>query len=212
MNFLKLINKCLIELNYRQVNSFNELIKNDHKKIKDVMNIINNEICSLENWNFLLRRTEITIPANESEIDNTINGRILYIIINGEKYKYCENFEPFLTGHAKTGTYSVLNNKLLFTKNDSARTAEIIYYTNNSTVDSENNEKNIMENATDTPLIPMPFVQPLLVYGTCMRLKGNPQHIRFSYWASMYKDALLNLKSKASAYAKQTPRVILFRD
>jgi hypothetical protein len=33
MNFLELINKCLLELNYKQVSSFAELVKNDHKKI-----------------------------------------------------------------------------------------------------------------------------------------------------------------------------------
>ena len=37
MNYLEVINKCLVELNYKQVNAFSELIKNDHKKL---MNII----------------------------------------------------------------------------------------------------------------------------------------------------------------------------
>ena len=211
MNFLELINKCLIELNYRQVNSFSELVKNDHKKIKNVMNIINNEICNTENWNFLLRRTSIYIPVNVTEVDNTIGGRIAFVLINKEKYQFSEEFEPFLTGHANSKTYSILNNKLLFPASEQERNVEIIYYTTNSVIDSDNNEKDEMNKADDTPLIPMPFVQPLLVYGTCMRLKGNPQHIRFAYWASMYKDALLNLKSKASVYAKETPQVRLFR-
>ena len=53
MKFLELINKCLLELNYRQVNAFSELIKNDHKRIKTIMNLINKEICAVEGWNFL---------------------------------------------------------------------------------------------------------------------------------------------------------------
>ncbi len=56
MKFLELINKCLLELNYRQVNAFSELIKNDHKRIKTIMNLINKEICAVEGWNFLLKR------------------------------------------------------------------------------------------------------------------------------------------------------------
>nr|DAH88791.1 MAG TPA: hypothetical protein [Caudoviricetes sp.] len=32
MNYLEIINKCLVELNYKQVNSFSELTKNEHKK------------------------------------------------------------------------------------------------------------------------------------------------------------------------------------
>ena len=35
MNYLELINKCLVELNYKTVNAFSELVKNDHKKIKN---------------------------------------------------------------------------------------------------------------------------------------------------------------------------------
>ena len=32
MNYLELINKCLVELNYKQVNTFSELTKNEHNK------------------------------------------------------------------------------------------------------------------------------------------------------------------------------------
>ena len=35
MNYFDLVNKCLVELNYKQVNAFSELTKNDHKKIKN---------------------------------------------------------------------------------------------------------------------------------------------------------------------------------
>ena len=56
MNYLEIINKCLVELNYKQVNSFSELTKNEHKKLKNIINIINSEICSLDKWNFLLRK------------------------------------------------------------------------------------------------------------------------------------------------------------
>ena len=39
MNYLELINKCLVELNYKQVNAFSELTKNDHKKLKNIIMI-----------------------------------------------------------------------------------------------------------------------------------------------------------------------------
>lgn len=211
MNFLELINKCLLELNYRPVNSFSELVKNDHKKIMTILNIINKEVCATDNWNFLLRRTSIDIAQNTSEIENTINGRILYLLIDGKKYKYVEDFEPFLTGHPKSETYSVCNNKLLFPKFETAKSADVIYYTKNCAANTNNEEKEDMTEADDYSLIPMPFAQQLLVYGTCLRLKANPSYIRFSYWMSMYKEALLNLKSKTSIYSKDTPSVRLFR-
>ena len=56
MNYLEIINKCLMELNYKRVRTFEELIKNDHAKIKNIINIINAEICTFDNWNFLLRK------------------------------------------------------------------------------------------------------------------------------------------------------------
>ena len=211
MNFLELINKCLLELNYKQINRMSELVKNDHKKIVSIINTVNKEICNTDLWNFLLRRTELNIPANTSEIVNPINGRILFLIIDGKKYKYCEDIEPFLTGHVHNNIYSILNEKLLFPKFKENKTATIVYYTKNCVLDSDDEEKEDFTSETDVSIIPMPFAEQLLVYGTCLRLKANPSYVRFNYWLSMYKEALLNLKSKTSIYAKDAPKVRLHR-
>jgi hypothetical protein len=211
MNFLELINKCLLELNYKQVNTFAELVKNDHKKIKTILNIVNQEICNTENWNFLLRKATITIPANTAEISNTINGRILYVFIDGEKYNYTDDIELFIKGNSKSHTYSIFNDKLLFPLFKEDKNIQIIYYTRNSAKGQNNEEKDEMTVETDSSLIPMPFAQQLLVYGTCLRVKANPSYIRFNYWISMYKEALLNLRSKTSVYAKDSSSVRLFR-
>ena len=95
MNYLELINKCLVELNYKQVNAFSELIKNDHKKLKNIINVINTEICGFDRWNFLLRKTELVVPANTGETENTIDGRIETVIVDGVKFEYYEDFEKF---------------------------------------------------------------------------------------------------------------------
>lgn len=211
MEFLQLINKCLLELNYKPVNNFAELVKYDHKRIINILNIINKEICQLEGWNFLLRKTTIELPANTTEIPNTIDGRILYLLIDGKKYKFSEDFEPFLTGHAHLNTFSVCAGNLLFPKFDKAKTIDIVYYTNNCVQSKDGEEKEDLTEETDVSLIPMPFAEQLLVYGTCLRLKSNPQHIKFSYWMSMYKEALLNLKSKSCVSAVSTPIVRLYR-
>ena len=52
MNYLEIINKCLVELNYKKVTKFEELVKNDHQKIKNILNIINAEICKYNKLNF----------------------------------------------------------------------------------------------------------------------------------------------------------------
>nr|DAO28639.1 MAG TPA: hypothetical protein [Caudoviricetes sp.] len=211
MNFLELINKCLLELNYRQVNAFSELTKNDHKRIITILNIINKEICATECWNFLLRRTQVNFNANSTEIQNPINGRILYLFIEGKRYEFDENIASFLSGNQKSQTYSIFDNKLLFPKFDKDKKLDIIYYTKNCVQNEQGKEKSDFETSTDKSLIPMPFVEQLLVYGTCMRLKANPQYFKFSYWMSMYKEAMANLKSKSTIATSNTPTIKLSR-
>ena len=211
MKYLELINRCLLELNYKKVNAFSELVKNDHKRIMNILNIINKEICNAEGWNFLLRRTKIQLPAHTTEVENSVNGRIKYLFIDGKRYDFTEDFEPFLTKSAKSATYSSFSNKLLFPEFDKDVTVDIIYYTRFCASDVNNNEKFELEDATDSSLIPEPFAEQLLVYGTCLRLKGNPQYYRFSYWMSMYKEALANLRSKTAASTDNAPVISLFR-
>lgn len=211
MNFLELINKCLLELNYRQVNAFSELTKNDHKRIITILNIINKEICATEFWNFLLRRTQVNFNANSTEIQNPINGRILYLFVDGKRYEFDENIASFLSGNPKFQTYSIFDNKLLFPKFDKDKKLDIIYYTKNCVQNEQGKEKSDFETSTDKSLIPMPFVEQLLVYGTCMRLKANPQYFKFSYWMSMYKEAMANLKSKSTIATSNTPTIKLSR-
>ena len=211
MNYLQLINKCLVELNYKQVNAFSELVKNDHKKIKNILNLINTEICRFDGWNFLLRKTSVTLPKNTGEIANIINGKIVSVLVDGVKYNFFEDFEKFLMNTQPPMTYSVFNDKLLFPIFDTQKTLEIVYYTANTAKDEEGNEKSSLVLATDTSLIPEDYAEPLLVYGTCMRLKANPQHVKFSYWLSMYNNSLANLRSRNSVSVEASPNVKLFR-
>ena len=212
MKFLELINKCLLELNYKTVNSLSELVKNDHKRILNILNIINKEVCQSGKWDFLLRRAKFILPPNTTEIDNNVNGRILYLFIDGKRYRFSENIEKFMEGSQNGGYYSSFHDKLLFPKFDKEKVIDVIYYSNNCVQEENGNEKTDFEDIKDCSLIPMPFVEQILVYGTCLRLKGNPQHFKFSYWMSMYKEALANLKSKTSVSVDNAPKVRLFRD
>lgn len=114
MNYLELINKCLVELNYKQVSSFSELTKNDHKKLKNILNVLNAEVCGSDRWSFLLRKQQLTIPANTGEVTNSIDGRIETVIVDGVKFDYYEDFEKFFTNAQPMHTYSLFNDKILF--------------------------------------------------------------------------------------------------
>lgn len=212
MNYFDLINKSLVELNYKQVHAFSELTKNEHLKIKNIINILNTEICNSENWNFLLRKTELTIPADVTEITNSVEGKINSVFIDGEKYRFIEDYEKFLTNSNPSNSFSLFNDKFLFPKFEKEQTAEIYYYTSKFVKASDGTEKALFETETDCSVIPDAFAEPVLVYGACMRLKGNPQHIRFSYWMSMYRDALANLRSKSGVNADYTPEIRMHRN
>lgn len=211
MNYFEILNKCLVELNYKQVNSFSELTKNEHKKLKNIVNVINKEICLSEKWNFLLRTTTLSLPKNTGQIKNTVQGKIATVMIDGKIFKYYDNFEKFFTNSQPQGTYTSFNDMLLFPLFNKNKEIEIIYYTSNSATSKEGDEKTELEEETDKTLIPSAFAEPLLVYGACMRLKGNPQHVRFNYWYGMYKDALSNMKAKLAVDANTAPSVNLFR-
>ena len=211
MNYFEILNKCLVELNYKQVNSFSELTKNEHEKLKNIVNVINKEICLSEKWNFLLRTTTLSLPKNTGHIKNTVQGKIATVMIDGKIFKYYDNFEKFFTNSQPQGTYTSFNDMLLFQIFNKNKEIEIIYYTSNSATSKEGDEKTELEEETDKTLIPTVFAEPLLVYGACMRLKGNPQHVRFNYWYGMYKDALSNMKAKLAVDANTAPVVNLFR-
>ncbi|MDR1168826.1 MAG: hypothetical protein LBK53_08085 [Heliobacteriaceae bacterium] len=212
MDYLQLINKCLVELNYKQVYAFAELTKNDHKKIKSILNVLNAEICSYDRWNFLLREARITLSANAGEIANPVNGRIAALIIDNIKLGYTDDFEKFFINSQPANTYTTFNDKILLPRFGESKTVKILYYTKDYAVSAEGAEKPEMEEGADCSLIPAPFAEPLLVYGACMRLKGNPKHVRFNYWYSMYKEALANMRSKISVNAHEAPSVKLFRN
>lgn len=211
MNYFELINKCLVELNYKTCDAFTDLIKTDHQKIKNILNIINAEVCGFDNWNFLLRKEQIYLPKNTCEIENTISGRIHSIYIDNTKYAFFSDFEKFLLNKQPSNTYTVFNDKILLPAYDKDKTIEIIYYTNNFAQDIDGFDVPSMSKKEDVSIIPFPFVEPILVYGTCMRFKGNAEYAKFSFWYGMYKDSLANLRAKIGASALESPEIKLKR-
>lgn len=211
MNYFELINKCLVELNYKQCTDFTDLVKNDHEKIKNILNIMNAEVCGFDNWNFLLRKIQVDLPKNTGEILNVISGRIHSLYIGNTKYQFFSDFEKFLLNKQPSNTYTVFNDKILLPTFSENKTIEVIYYTNNFAQDVDRQDIPLMSKEDDISVIPTPFVEPILVYGTCMRLKGNAEYSKFSYWYGMYKDSLANMRAKIGANALETPGITIAR-
>lgn len=211
MNYFDLINKCLLELNFKTCNAFTDLVSNDHKRIKNILNIINAEVCGFDNWNFLLRKVELDYPKNMGEILNTVPGRIQSLFVDEAKYTFCEDTDKFLSNGKHSNIYSVFNDKILMPISDSDKIIKINYYTNNFAQDSTGTDIPTMEAEDDISVVPFPFIEPILVYGTCMRFKGNPDYTKFSFWYGMYKDALANMRSKLTIDAHNTPTIKVSR-
>ena len=211
MNYFELINKCLMELNYQTCKNFVNLTKNDHLKIKNIINVINSEVCSFDNWNFLLRKAELNLPKNTGEILNTVDGRINSLVIDRIKYAFTPDFENFMMGNEPSYTYSVFNNKLLLPQFTEDKTIEIAYYTNDFAQDASLQDKKYLTEETDKSVIPEMFAEPILVYGTCMRFKGNPNYTKFNYWYSMYKSTLAAMRSRTGTDAEDTPNIKIYR-
>jgi len=207
MQYFDLINKCLVELNYKKVADFRELTKNDHLKIKNILNIVNAEVCTCDDWNFLLRKKTIILPSGTGEIKNVINGRIKTLSVDNAKYSFSEDYEQFLFDGAKDKTYSILNDMLLMPVFSTDKKINVIYYTNNFAKSLDGVEQVQMVLETDETLIPDTFAEPLLVYGTCMKMKGNLEYPKFNYWNAMYNKALANLRSKLCTSSSQSPYI-----
>ena len=211
MKYLDLINKCLVELNYKKVKSFDELVKNDHLKIKNILNIVNSEVCTFDDWNFLLKQTALTLPANTGEIENTIDGRIKTLSIDNSIYEFTNDFESFLFSTKKDKKYSVLGEMLFLPVFETEKEIKVIYSTNDFAKSADGELKKQMDESDDESVIPDTFVEPLLVYGTCMRMKANLEYPKFNYWLTMYNKALANMRSKLAVSADETPTIVILR-
>ena len=109
-------------------------------------------------------------------------GRTFYTTplkaLSNEKYRdFCKTYGEenvgLLTGDTKLNPEApvVIMTTEVYRNMSSARLF-------NNSIDDTGMEKMEMVKDTDESLLPMPFLEPILVYGACMRLKGNPQHIR----------------------------------
>lgn len=205
MNYLELVNKILIEMNYRTVINFDELVKQDHLKIKQILARVNTEICTSYDWDFLLREKTLLIPPSTSKIVNPIFGRIDSLSIDGVFYRFQPNYKKLLYNESQGYSFSVFDNYILLPKFDEAKTAFVTYYTDNSVVDSNGKEKPVFESESDVSLLPLPYSEMVLVYGTCMKFKGNPSHVKFKYWFSMFNEALANLRAKSVRTSSDFP-------
>lgn len=212
MNYFEIINKCLIELNYREVTSWDGLTLNDHKRLKEAVKRVNLQICAGDDWPFLERMTEIRLLKGQKMFYNTVSGKINIFLVNGQEYQYSPNYKAFLVDDGLPGKYTTYGEHIYLAPHSESIICKILYNTDFSAVDENYEEKKYLENEKDESLIPEAFHESLLVYGSCLRLKGTPEHSKFKYWYSMFNDALTTMRSRCAPAKTQFAKISLLRD
>ena len=216
MTYFELVNACLLELNYKQVASFKDLYKSDHKRILENLNRVNFEVCSSFDWLFLQQKERVNLARGAFEVSNPCEGKIKSLMLNGRKLNYIADYEEFLKPRKKgsntlSGCYSCFEDKILLPTQHKEGVLDVYYVSNNYAVDSDGCPKAKMQQASDESVIPMPYSEHILVYGACMKLKGNPEHNKFKFWYSLFTQAVANLRSRALYSAEECPKVRLLR-
>ena len=211
MKYLELINKCLVELNYREADNWQSLTTNDHKRLKDIIARLNSQICASDDWPFLQRQCGFRLMAGESKIANPVSGNIDVLSINGNEYVYSSNYKTFILNNPIVGCYSVYGDYLYLPSFSEPVDCQILYNSDNSAVDVNQDEKKYLEFEDDESLIPEVFQEPLLIYGACMRLKSNPEHNKFKYWYSMYNNAMSIMRAKTGVTKNASAKINIER-
>ncbi len=202
MNYLEIFNKVLLELNFRPVNDFSAIYKNEHLRVLENIKRVNSEVCTSSDWDFLRQKSDLKIPENFTEVENPINGRIISIQDGGVKLKYSGDYEN-LTG----GYYAVSGKKLILPKSGKERNLSIIYCSANTAVNANGVQKENFEEPTDVSIIPKPFCDDILVYGATTKTKANPAFVKFGFWNANYCRALGRLRAECCLSRENEPRI-----
>ena len=206
MNYLEIINATLIELNYTPVNSFSDLNKIEHKRLMNIINRLNKEICNL-NSNFYFRQKikKISLFTDRCEYTKNFSGKINKIIGKNGLYNFEKDYTKFHTNDAKSNTYGIYGDKILFCAQDD--NVKIFYSTNNFVIDESEELKSNFNQETDKSIIPDCFSERLFINGAAYNFKQNTAHPKYIHWKKEYDNAIAELLSEAKSIAHSNMQI-----
>lgn len=208
-NYFEIFTRVLNELSWREVADFGIIEKPEHKRILNLINATNSEVLSSYIWDFQIEKTEITLNADETSILDNFGGKIISLWEGSNKYKYIHPSLISPNTNSNGNAYSNIGNLIIATPVPRERKLTLIYVSDCYAVDKDGNKKIQMSQKDDTSILPMPYLEPILVYGTLIRVKANPTFAKFGYWRTMYYSALTNLRSSGSKSYQDSPRITL---
>lgn len=197
MNYFEIINKTLIELNFAPASAFSDLTKLEHKRLMNVIDRLNKEICNM-NSNFYFRQItkKISLYQNKKEYAVDLNGKISKVIgESGEEYSFEPDYSKFYSNHSPNKAYSFYGGKYIFSPSDEK---VCIFYSTDDFVISKNGElKADFSFETDESIIPENFQEKLFVNGAAYNFKQNASHPKYAHWKQEYDKTLGELLSEA---------------
>jgi len=209
MNYFEIFNKVMLELNYRPVVLFENIFKTEHLRILENINRVNVDVCTAFNWSFLEKKTLIKLDADTSEAGQGITGQITKVYDGKNRLTFIPDHESFYHGSPPQNSYGYFNDKILFGKAAHPRELTVYYNSSQLALDAGGSAKDSMDEKEDRSIIPMPYAEQILVYGTCMKTKANPAYPKFGFWNTLYTMSLVNLRAKCSPTSEDAPTIVL---
>lgn len=211
MNFLELINLTLQELDYKQVSSFDELVKPDHKKIMTIVSRVNDILLNSCDWDFMLRELVLDVPANAEQVKIPPDTKIKSVYVDGRELYFSDKCEVYLAGRGFSNHYSVFDCSILLTPVSSPRSLKVVYVTKNHAKNLAGEEIARLTDGTDETLLPDEHARTALVYGACVQFKSNPQHPRYKHWLDGFISARAKMRATSEYVVQKAPEIKLPR-
>ena len=206
MNFFEILNATLLELNYSAVNSFSELTKPEHIRLKNIINRINKEVCSLsDNFYFRQKIKDISLDQNIIEYPITFEGKTTKVISSSGSYKFLPDYNLFCTTKIPDKIYSFYGDKILISP--SSDEVKIFYICSKFVKDKNGELKENFIEETDESIIPVEFQDRIFINGAAMIFKQNPSHPKYIHWNKEYDKAIRTMAGNAKCDINQNTTI-----
>ena len=164
------------------------------------------------------------LPANSYTLSNTGNNGV-EIFVNSVKAPFKGPNPPTRKANTplqtadtpiqSTNTPSQTPNSETQGENTETKTLKpqsggyitVYYYPKYTSLGADGQFKTKMDSGDDVSILPMPYAEHILLYGTCLKVKANPAYPKFGFWNTMYIQALANLRKKSTSAAEDAPFV-----
>lgn len=203
MNFLEILNKALVELNFKQITSLSSS-KIDQIKLRNAVNRINKDVVLSNNYWFRQKKTTLSID-DSIEYTNPATGKILCIKNDSIEYRFEPDYTKIYDGTSNGLVYSFFGGEILFPS--ATETVDIYYLTDNPAINSAGTEISEMTVTTDIPLIPEKYQESILVNGACMAFKAMTTHPKYPHWRKEYINGISQLNAECLNSDDERPSI-----